>query len=120
MFDTMLSAAQEALSFGEKMAIGGKVTLLGMGTVFAVLALLWGLVELLHVLLQPLSKPKKAKKSVVVTDAPKTDVAPAVQTDDGETVAAIIAAICAATGKAPGSFRVVSFKRANRNFASGK
>lgn len=59
MFNFLLSAADgTALSLGDKLSIGGQVTLLGMGTVFAILALLWGLVELLHVILKPFAEKK--------------------------------------------------------------
>ena len=112
MFDFMLYTPDPDITFGEKMLIGGQVTLLGIGTVFAVLALLWGLVELLHLLLAP----KKAK--AVPKPSPEAEVpTPTTETDDREIVAAITAAIAAATGRAPSSFRVVSFKRANNKFS---
>ena len=117
MFDFLLYTIGEEVTFGEKMLIGGQVTLLGMGTVFAVLALLWGLVELLHFLLKPFTEQKKPK---AVEPAAPIAEEPVQETDDSEIVAAIIAAVSAATGKSPSAFRVVSFKRANRNFASGK
>lgn len=112
MFDFMLYTPNPDITFGEKMLLGGQVTLLGMGTVFSVLVLLWGLVELLHLLLAPKKSkalPEKAPETVI----PET----ASETDDREIVAAITAAIAAATGRAPSSFRVVSFKRANNKFS---
>lgn len=118
MFNFFLYTIGDEISFGEKMLLGGQVTLLGMGTVFSVLALLWGLVELLHLILKPFSAPKKQKAAEVKTEAPAVEAVS--EMDEGEIVAAIVAAISAATGKAPSAFRVVSFKRANRNFASGK
>ncbi len=124
MFDFYLAAAAaEAMTFGDKMALGGQVMLLGIGTVFAVLAILWGLVELLHLILSPLSGEKKKKSKepapapVEAAPAPVPASAPA---DDLEIIAVITAAVAAASGSSPSSFRVVSFKRANNRFSSCK
>lgn len=117
MSSFVLDAAGEAQTFAEKMAVGGQVTLLGMGTVFAVLILLWGVIELLHFALSRTTN-KKAPAPVSETAAPPVKAAP--KTDDGELVAVIAAAIAAAEGVSPTSFRVVSFKRANKNFSSAK
>ena len=124
MFDFYLAAAAaEAMTFGDQMALGGQVMLLGIGTVFAVLAILWGLVELLHLILSPLSGEKKKKSKepapapVEAAPAPVPASAPA---DDLEIIAVITAAVAAASGSSPSSFRVVSFKRANNRFSSCK
>ena len=127
MFNFMLNAA-EPLSFSEKLSIGGEVTLLGMGTVFAVLAILWALVEVLHLLLVGPEPKKKVTKVVEVSTTPlapapeatPAEVAPATPaSDDLALIAVITAAVAAASGSSPSSFRVVSFKRANNKF-SGK
>ena len=57
MFDFMLN------SVGDKLAIGGEVTLLGMGTVFSVLIIIWIMVEILHLLLGEKTKKLDAKVS---------------------------------------------------------
>ena len=117
------------LNISEKLAIGGEVTLRGMGTVFAVLILIWFLVELLHLLLGEKSKPVKKAPEVATAPEPIKTVAaeqPApvsaetAQADDYTLIAVITAAIAASSGASPNSFRVVSFKRANNNFANGK
>lgn len=117
MFDFMLTTV------ADKLATGGLVTLLGMGTVFSVLALLWGLVEVLHILL---NRPQKKKTVAVIEEshtsfpaAEATSVPAPPATDDLAIIAVITAAIAAASGSSPSSFRVVSFKRANHKF-SGK
>lgn len=128
MFDFFLNSS--ALSFGEKLSIGGQVTLLGMGTVFAVLILLWVLVEVLHLLL---GHPAEKKTSAPAkTEAPAPSVAPSpvvsetpsesgsAPADDLAIIAVITAAIAAASGQSPSSFRVVSFKRANNKFSYRK
>ena len=130
MFSFMLDAAAgirqvpyETVS--DKLAVGTEVTLRGIGTVFAVLILIWFLVELLHLILGEKSKP--AKKEVKIDTAPQiitqpvieeTPVsAPAPSANDYELIAVITAAVAAASGSSPNSFRVVSFKRANNKFA---
>ena len=120
MFDFMLNAV------GDKLAIGGEVTLLGMGTVFAVLIIIWVMVELLHLLLGEKSKKADAKVASAAPVEVKTEVpapAPVVAEPaipDYELIAVISAAIAAASGSSPNSFRVVSFKRANNKFSSGR
>ena len=129
MFDFFLNSG--ALSISDKLSIGGQVTLLGMGTVFAVLILLWALVEVLHLLLGH-PADKKASNSVAAPAPAPTPVAepasvqtpvesvPAQSTDDLAIIAVITAAISAASGQSPSSFRVVSFKRANNKFSYRK
>lgn len=120
MFSFYLTAAGEELSLSEKLLLGGQVSLLGMGTVFAVLAILWGLVELMHLLLHGIQPGKKKKEEPAPVAAPAPVVPAAPKNDELEIVAAITAAIAAASGASPSSFRVVSFKRANDRFSSVK
>lgn len=137
MFGFMLDAVNNIRqvphdSVGEKLAVGGEVTLLGMGTVFAVLIIIWVMVELLHLLLG--EKTKKVAKKVnevpapvkaevtetPVTETPVTEVQATPTAPDYDIIAVITAAVAAASGSSPNSFRVVSFKRANNKFSSGK
>lgn len=124
MFSFYLAASDTAMTLGEKLSLGGQVSLLGMGTVFAVLAILWGLVELMHLLLTGVTGGKKKNAVPAKAEAPAPAPAPApaaaAAADDLEIVAVITAAIAAASGSSPSSFRVVSFKRANDRFSSGK
>ena len=120
-------AANEAIDWGERASTAGTVTLMGMVTIFAVLALLWASIEIMHHLLhrgEKKEKPVSEKKPAPVgTDdaaiAAAIAAAMAASEDDGATVAAITAAITAMRAEAgdTGAFRVVSFKavgRANR------
>ena len=129
MFNFLLSAAP--LSVGDILSIGGQVTLLGMGMVFAVLVLLWGLVEFLHLILGHKAEKKvkiqREKITTTVVEPKKDDVSalPTNETvvapkDDLAIIAVITAAIAAASGQSPSSFRVVSFKRANNKFSFKK
>ena len=127
MFDFMLDAATSIRqvpyeTLADKLAVGGEVTLRGMGTVFAVLIMIWGMVEFLHLILGEKKKsPKKAKIKTVHIEEKAVEEAPAptpaTAADDYELIAVITAAIAAASGSSPNSFRVVSFKRANNKFA---
>ena len=106
-------------SFAENALEALNVTLVGMVTIFAVLALLWGIIELLHRILssgKALAKEGKAGKAESpVSPAPTAPAASsAAQTgDDGALIAAITAAVSAAIAEEgyTGGFRVVSFRR---------
>lgn len=87
----------------------------GFVTVFAVLALIWGILSLFKVFFYtiPNSRKKSEAPAKVVEAAPAASVVSAVS-DDSEIVAAITAAISTfrnSSGQSNGSFRVVSFKK---------
>lgn len=122
-------------TFAERAGVAGSVTLLGMVAIFVVLALLWGVIEVLHRVLNhggkteteaaaPVSapkkqpaprteKPKKAPQSAKAATAAATAAPTAMATDDGALVAVITAAVAAAMAEDgyQGGFRVVSFRR---------
>lgn len=121
--------AAESISWADRWNYIGIGTLLGMGVVFAVLILLWLILELFHLCMSKASG-KKTEKAVEVpapvpapVPVPVAEPAPVADTaDDGELIAAITAAIAiylegeAVTASAPASqfasgFRVVSFKK---------
>lgn len=135
-------ALASGLSWNERISTSVTVTLQGMLTIFCVLALLWGTIELMHCLMpkkngekkrekiekpvkekNPKAKPEPKKESKASAPAPNEQDAAiaaaiaaslAAYEDSGATVAAIIAAISAARAEEgeTGGFRVVSFKRA--------
>ena len=91
--------------------------LLGMGMVFSVLAILWGVLILFKfIFARPApKKTESASSSVaeVISEPTEQD-----QSDDGELIAILTAAIVAYEADcgnevAPSGFRVVSFRRAN-------
>ena len=101
-----------------------KVTLQGMLMVFAVLALLWGVVAVFKVFLHDIPEKKAAKKAAlakavqeVAAPEAEAEVEAVPAEDDGEIVAAITAAIAAMLqseeykGQFESGFRVVSFTR---------
>ncbi|MBQ9784763.1 MAG: OadG family protein [Clostridia bacterium] len=116
------------MNFSERAGEAGIVTLQGMVMVFAVLAILWAAVEIMHAIVhrgektEKAPREKKGKKSAAEkAEAPTGDAmiaaaiaaALAASEDDGATVAAITAAISAMRAEegCTGGFRVVSFKR---------
>lgn len=126
MTQTMIfGLAADTMTWGERFSTAGIVTLQGMVTIFLVLAILWGSIEVMHRVIA--GKPKKTTKKVVEEapasvaeqiPAPKTFGTP----DESEVVAAIVAAISAMREEQgqTGGFRVVSFKRAGSQSAKNK
>ena len=118
-------------TFGERAGVAGSVALLGMVTIFAVLAILWGVIEVLHRVLNrggktdtPAAKPTApAAKSAAEAKKPAQAVkaTEAASRDSGELVAVITAAVAAAMEEEgyTGGFRVVSFRR-TQNRKSGR
>ena len=94
-----------------------KVTLIGMGMVFAVLGILWGVLAIFKLVF---ARPKKEAKVEAPKSEPVIVEAPAPvaeeATDDAELVAILTAAIVAYESEnnpeaTPASFRVVSYRR---------
>ena len=106
--------AAGTLGFGERASTAGIVTLQGMLTIFLVLSILWGAIEIMHRVLH--KDKKETKKESAPAAAPVVTPAPVEVQDDGAIIAAITAAIMAMRSESGESsaFRVVSFKRANR------
>ena len=122
-----LTVPGEELSWGERASTAGTVTLMGMVTIFAVLAILWAMIEIMHSVLHKGEKKEKEPrpKKAAPAPAPNQDdaaiaaaiaAALAAAEDDGAVVAAITAAVTAARAEEgeTSPFRVVSFKRAER------
>ena len=119
------TAAQTASDLTAKLTEGGYVAIMGIGIVFLVLALIWGVLELFRVFFYVLPNKKASENAADATPAPEkapaqpaSQPAPAapVQHTDDSLIAAITAAITAyraaeGNGTYTGGFRVVSFKR---------
>ena len=107
---------------GDAIKYALEMTLLGMGMIFAVLGILWGVLSIFKLVFARPKKVNKAKEikaepAPEVVATPETVTAPAA-TDDGELIAILTAAIIAYEAEqnpeAPiGNFRVVSYRRAN-------
>lgn len=118
------------MPMGDRVAYSLRMLIVGLGMVFVVLAILWGVLVLARVFLHDMPNRRreqtsdKPSKVVEVVDlAPTPTPAPAaapVQSDDAliAVITAAIAAAMAEEGSAPaGGFRVVSFRRASGNHA---
>ncbi len=108
---------EASLTLGEKFALSGEILLRGMGTVFMVLILLWGIVAAFGKVFAGAGKkaPEKKPEAQPAQNAePVVEPESATASDDGALVAAITAAIEAyrsETGCANTGFRVVSFRQ---------
>ena len=95
-----------------------RMTVLGVGMVFAVLALLWLVLVIFKNALAEKPSKAKAEETSEPAPAPAPAVTPAPAGDDPAIIAAITAAIAATIDSDPalsqqfaGGFRVVSFKK---------
>ena len=103
-----------------------EVTLMGLGAVFAVLAVLWLVLSIFKLIFvkDTATKSKTEEKKTAAPEPKPEPVAVAEKTDDGELIAVITAAIAAyraseegLTGDDVNGFKVVSFKRATKGRA---
>ncbi|MBE6687980.1 MAG: hypothetical protein E7588_01740 [Ruminococcaceae bacterium] len=110
----MLYLAENASVF-EKLGYGFKIMLLGMGTVFSILLILFLVLTIFRLVFA--SKPQNKANKVVVNNKPEnkpltvavSDASP--HEDENELVAVIMAAVYAASGAAPGTLRMISCKK---------
>ena len=63
-------AAAEMINWGERASTAGTVTLMGMVTIFAVLATLWAMIEIMHAVLHKGEKKEKEPRSQKAAPAP--------------------------------------------------
>ena len=118
---TTLSAGN--MAFGERVAYAGELTLIGMVTIFAVLAILWGAITIMKFLLHGKEKAKAPSQSdAAKQESAVTAPAPAPVTagnDDAALLAAITAAIAVVwESEHPGTgFRVVSYRHVEKRSA---
>lgn len=133
-----LSAAEAAEAATEELGgfmssarleLAGQVVLIGMGMVFAVLALLWGILAIFGKVMTrkkqpaPVEPVAPAETAAPVAEEPVADATAAASApDDGELIAVITAAVAAAiqsdealSSRFASGFRVVSFKKSARS-----
>jgi sodium pump decarboxylase gamma subunit len=92
--------------------MGTPVMLLGMGVVFLVLMLLWGVLELFRVLFYDMPRRKEAAKPAVAAPAAAAPQSAQPITEDQEELIAISSAAIATTlGKPANSLRIHSIRR---------
>ena len=114
---------------GERVAEGFEIFVLGMLMVFAVLALLWGVLAIFKIVFYDIPQKKKenaekaAKQAVNTAEDKPVPVAVTPTEDIGAIVAAITAALTAyfaESGEYSGGFRVVSFRKSQTGSAWNK
>ena len=112
MFTTLTLFPEEvssSMTLSEKLSSIFSTAIIGFLVVFAVLAIIWGILEIFGKIFGRETKTDKLPEKAVVSETVATEPT----SDERETVAAI-AAISAYTDKPITSFRVVSFKKAKR------
>ena len=101
--------ASDAMNFGERITYGGQVFLIGICTVFAALALLWGVISIFKIFMYDIPQKrikKKAEEELMahcvesdsaasVEAAVPANPAPTAEADNAQPIAAITAAITA-------------------------
>ncbi|MBO5898950.1 MAG: OadG family protein [Clostridia bacterium] len=120
------------MPMADRLAYSLRMLIVGLGMVFVVLAILWGVLVLSRILLHDMPNRRReeekgeSQKAVATAPAapaptPAPVVVPAPAQTDAALIAVITAAISAAMaeeGSAPaGGFRVVSFRRVSGNSA---
>lgn len=96
---------------------GALVSILGLLTVFSVLAIIMLVLLVMERIFSKNSLPKKTvvkEKTPEVKPEVKAEVVPVKKADDGELVAVITAAIAASLGVPQRSLRIKSFKRVGK------
>lgn len=108
-------------NMGDRISMVLDMLLRGVGTVFFVLALLWGILAIFSAVLHRGNDKTPAESKKVTRPAPakKEKPAPAVSApvqpaEDTALIAAITAAVAAYLDQPTTSFRVVSFKRTGK------
>lgn len=94
----------------EKLSQGVPIAIIGYIMVFVVLAILWGIIELMRVALTA-KKPKTVEKKVEEVKTPEPVQAVAEEADEGELVAVLTAAVAASLNTSTYNLRIKSFKR---------
>ena len=128
MLQVMAAANVTGMTLGERVLYALRMMVVGLGAVFAILALLWGVLflarKLLHDLPAQSEAEQEALKSAPPPGRPNVSSRPVVEAkpepvaqDNGVLIAVITAAVSAAMAEEgtlpPGGFRVVSFRRSS-------
>ena len=110
-------AAVVEMSTSERFSEMIVCTVIGIATVFALLAIFWGMLELMHVIFSKVEKSKQKKEQQnVVTEKQQNSLAQENPSDDTQIVAVLTAAVACMleTQGAPAtSFKIKSFRRTN-------
>ncbi len=107
----------EQSTLSDRLSMGLQTLALGMLIIFSVLILIWIILEIFHKVFAAFSsEPHESKKAAAPQAAPAPAPVQATPvTDDGATVAAITAALSLALEQPTTAFRVVSFRKVQKN-----
>lgn len=101
---------------GNLLIDGVIVCIIGLGTVFAVLAILWGILELMKRIFAPknstVATPAAPKAQMEATPAPVQSTV-AEQVDEGELVAVLTAAVAASLNTSTYNLQIKSYRQIN-------
>ncbi len=116
----MESVMNNGMTLTERLGLGFETMLIGLGTVFGVLVIIMAILYLFQFVFYTLPNRKKNEQAAEINEMPAEAAAPPadealVAYDEGELIAAISAAVAVYLDKPASSFRVVSFKRINKN-----
>ncbi len=89
---------------------GAVVAVIGICTVFTVLAVLWGVLELMRVIFTAKNK-KTAAVPAAPAPAPAPTAVPTTTEDDSELIAALTAAIAASLNQSTSNLKIKSYRR---------
>lgn len=93
------------------------ITVLGLGTTFAVLLILWGCIEIMNRIVRAFTGSKEASPAAAPQPEPTVTPAPvqtAVQEEDEEELIAVLtAAVAASLNTSTYNLRIKSFRRTN-------
>ena len=91
----------------ENITQGAVVAVIGICTVFTVLAILWGVLELMRIVFTAKKKTAAAPAAQAVTPA----LAPSIEEDDSELIAVLTAAIAASLNQSTYNLKIKSYRR---------
>ncbi|MGI6030597.1 MAG: OadG family protein [Eubacteriales bacterium] len=114
---------EQTMTMLERVELGLVTTVVGLAIVLAVLAILWGVLELFRIFFYDAPRKKAAAEkekaqqaaAVVKKAEPVVETASAPQEDEEEIIAVITAAIAASMETSAGNLKIKSFKRVDNS-----
>lgn len=104
------------MSLLDKLGQGVPIAIIGYVMVFVVLAILWGVIEIMHVILTPKESKNKKKEDVKISQKSLVEnkienVVETEQVDESELIAVLTAAVASSLNTSTYNLRIKSFKR---------
>lgn len=104
------------MSLLDKLGQGVPIAIIGYVMVFVVLAILWGFIEIMHVILTPKESKNKKKEDAKISQNSLVEnkienVVETEQVDESELIAVLTAAVASSLNTSTYNLRIKSFKR---------